>query len=60
LCRHRVSGDSPACDRCGAPDADWHGDDLLCDVCWEGRLQADADRAYDYARDREMWEANDG
>lgn len=42
------------CDRCGAQDADWHGDDLLCDVCWEGRLQADADRAYDEWVDRRM------
>lgn len=51
----------PTCEECGGRTNDVsdapHG--VICWVCLDGQRQADADRAYDYARDREMWEAND-
>lgn len=49
-----ITAKTANCDHCGCPDADWHGDDLLCDGCWDGRLQAAADRAYDEWKDRRM------
>jgi len=46
------------CDLCGEETADlvFTLTGAVCWKCHDGRMQADADRAYDYARDREMWE----
>lgn len=51
----------PKCEDCGerTNDVSDTAYGVLCWECIEGQRQADADRAYDYAKEREMWEAND-
>lgn len=49
-----------SCDRRTDEVVETYSGVVLCEECFEGQKQADADRAYNYARDREMWEANDG
>lgn len=50
---------TPICESCGKRTdevVETYSGVVLCEECFEDQKQADADRAYDYARDREMWE----